>query len=158
MATRWRCFPPSREDDIEPLIDRPIDVTEVLAAVRGPGRGGTVLFLGSVRRSAEDGAVTGIEYSAYEAMVAAEVGRILDEARRRWPEVTCVLQHRIGNVPTGDPSIVAAAAAPHRADAFTACRFVIDQAKERLPVWKKERFADGTARWREEPRAVEPGG
>ena len=106
------------------------------------------MFLGSVRRGDEDGAVTSIEYSAYEAMVREEARHILDDATGRWPEARCVLKHRVGDVPAGEPSIVAAAAAPHRADAFEACRFVIDQAKARLPVWKKERFDDGATRWR----------
>lgn len=138
---------------MEYLTHEPIDSQHLLEAVAGSGRGGTVLFLGSVRRSTEDGPVTGIDYSAYEEMVSAEFGKIIEEARVKWPDVRVVAQHRVGSVPVGDPSIAAVASAPHRAEAFEACRYVVDQAKRRLPVWKKERFGDGSSRWREDPAA-----
>jgi molybdopterin synthase catalytic subunit len=132
------------------LTHEPIDVGGLLAQVADPGRGGTVLFLGSVRCGEEDGPVESIEYTAYEEMVAAEFGRVLAEARVHWPDVLCRVVHRIGDVPVGEPSIAVAASAPHRGEAFEACRFAIEEAKRRLPVWKRERFADGTKRWREE--------
>ena len=132
------------------LTRDPIDVGNLLAQVGGPGRGGTVLFLGSVRRSKEDGPVASIEYSAYEEMAAAEFERIAVEVRDRWPDIACRAVHRIGNVPVGEPSIAVVAAAPHRREAFEACRFTIEEAKRRLPVWKRERFDDGTTRWRQE--------
>lgn len=131
------------------LTRDPIDVPGLLAQVADPGRGGSVLFLGSVRRSAEDGPVVGIDYSAYEEMVRAEFDRILEEAAARWPVACCAARHRVGHVPTGEPSIAVAAAAPHRSDAFAACRYVIEEAKRRVPVWKKEQLADGSERWRE---------
>jgi molybdopterin synthase catalytic subunit len=126
-----------------------IDLAGVVAGAAGQGLGATVLFLGSVRRSAEDGPVEGIEYSAYEEMVGEEFARILDEAATRWTDARFAVQHRIGLVPAGEPSIAVAAAARHRAEAFEACRFIIDAAKQRLPVWKKELLDDGSARWRE---------
>ncbi len=132
------------------LTHDPIDVGNLLAQVGGPGRGGTVLFLGSVRRGEEDGPVAAIEYSAYEEMAAAEFERIAAEVRDRWPDIVCRAVHRIGNVPVGEPSIAVVAAAPHRREAFEACRFTIDEAKRRLPVWKRERLDDGTTRWRQE--------
>lgn len=138
------------------LTDGAIDVTALLAEVAGAERGGTVLFLGSVRRGDEDGSVVAIDYTAYEEMAGRECGRILAEARDRWPQVHVTLRHRIGPVPTGEPSVAVVAAAPHRAEAFDACRFTIDALKRRLPIWKKERFADGTARWREDVHAGRP--
>lgn len=126
-----------------------IDVNALLAHVADSGLGGTVLFLGSVRQSVEDGPVVEIEYSAYEEMVEAEFGRILSEARARWPQARIAAVHRIGRVPAGDPSIAVAAAAPHRAEAFETCRHVIEEAKTRLPVWKKEIFKDGAEAWRD---------
>jgi molybdopterin synthase catalytic subunit len=111
-----------------------------------------VLFVGSVRRSAEDGPVVSIEYSAYEEMTAAEFDRILQEAAVRWPDTRIAAQHRLGVIPVGEPSIAIAAAAPHRDEAFAACRFVIEEAKQRLPIWKKERFEDGSVKWREAER------
>lgn len=127
----------------------PIDIGALIGIVSDPGRGGTVAFLGSVRRSTEDGPVSAIEYSAYEEMLEAEFGRIVAEAQERWPDAGIAARHRIGEVPTGAPSIAAVAAAPHREAAFEAARYVVEEAKRRLPVWKRERFDDGTTRWRE---------
>jgi molybdopterin synthase catalytic subunit len=129
------------------LTDRTIDVLQLIAEVSSDGFGGTALFLGTVRRTAEDGDVTAIEYSAYREMAEAEFDRIVTEALAQWPRARIVLRHRLGVVPTGEASIAIAAAAPHRDDAFAACRFVIEQTKRRVPVWKKERLASGTARW-----------
>ena len=129
------------------LTDRAIDVAELLAAVAADGNGGTVVFLGTVRRSAEDGDVEAIEYSAYREMAEAELGRIVAEALAQWPGARIVLQHRLGLVPAGEASLVIAASAPHRADAFAASRFVIEETKRRAPIWKKERLASGAARW-----------
>jgi molybdopterin synthase catalytic subunit len=125
----------------------PLDVTALLASVQGAEHGATAVFLGTVRRSAEDGEVVGIEYSAYEAMAEAEFERIVTDAGERWPMARVAVRHRLGYVPTGEASVAVVAAAPHRAEAFAACRFVIDETKRRVPVWKKERLASGAARW-----------
>ena len=93
------------------------------------------MFLGTVR---DDGDVAGIEYSAYEAMAVEEIARIVSDAQAQWPDARVMLQHRLGLIPVGEASIAIAAAAPHRAEAFAACRFVIEEVKTRLPVWKKE--------------------
>jgi len=127
------------------LTRSPLDITALLTTVAGPERGGTACFLGTVRD--EDGAVTGIEYSAYEPMAEAELDRIVTEAVARWPAARVAVRHRLGLIPTGEASIAIAAAAPHRAEAFDACRFVIEEVKRRLPVWKRERHADGAAVW-----------
>ena len=126
------------------LVRSPISVAALLAAVQGPERGGTCVFLGTVR---SDDGVTAIEYSAYEEMAIAEIARMLAEAHERWPDARVTLQHRLGNVPVGEASIAIAAGAPHRDTAFTACRYVIEAVKKRLPIWKKELHADGTATW-----------
>jgi molybdopterin synthase catalytic subunit len=125
----------------------PISAQALLAEVAAPTCGGTCLFLGTVRDGPEDGGVTGIEYTAYEAMVTAELERILAEARRQWLGVRLAVRHRLGLVPTEEASIGIAAAAPHRAEAFAACRYIIEEVKRRVPVWKKELRADGTAQW-----------
>ena len=130
------------------LTRHAIDPAALLAAVGQPGLGGTVLFLGTTRRSPGDGPVRAIEYSAYEEMAVAEFDRILDEARARWPEGDVAACHRLGTVPAGETSIAIAAAMPHRAEAFAACRYVIEEAKRRLPVWKREVLEDGSRRWR----------
>ena len=129
------------------LTRNPIAAGDLIAEVAAPHCGGTCLFLGTVRDAPSDGGVTGIEYSAYEAMAVAEFDRILAEVRRRWPDARLAVRHRLGLVPTEEASIAIAAAAPHRAEAFDACRYVIDQVKNRLPIWKKELHVDGTALW-----------
>jgi len=126
------------------LTIHPISVESLLAEVQGPERGGTCVFLGTVR---QDDDVTSIEYSAYDEMAIGEIERLLAEAHERWPEAGVVLQHRLGMIPVGEASIAIVAAAPHRDAAFAACRYVIEEAKKRLPIWKKEMHADGTATW-----------
>ncbi len=144
------------------MTRQPIEPLGLLRRVGGPGLGAVTLFVGLVRRSAEDGPVAAIEYTAYEAMLAAEWERIFAEAEQRWPELRVAACHRLGVVPVGEASIAVAAAAPHRAEAFAACRYVIEEAKRRLPVWKQEIFDDGTRRWRANqaagPEAVPPQG
>jgi molybdopterin synthase catalytic subunit len=122
-----------------------LDAAALLATVRGPERGGTAIFLGTVRDDA--GQVTAIEYSAYEEMAEAELDRILGEVAVRWPDARVAVRHRLGLVPLGEASIAIAAAAPHRAAAFDACRYVIEEVKRRLPVWKRELHKDGAAAW-----------
>ena len=126
------------------LTRDPIDVRDLLGDVQGPERGGTCVFVGSVRSDAD---VTGIDYSAYDTMAYGEIERILGEAMTQWPESRVTLRHRLGLIPVGEASIAIAAAAPHRDAAFAACRYVIEEVKKRLPVWKKEMHADGTSAW-----------
>jgi molybdopterin synthase catalytic subunit len=148
MGTSSPCSRRLQVADQPYLTRAPIQPAELLAAVSDPALGGSVLFLGSVRRSEADGPVVAIEYSAYEAMVAAELERILAEARDRWPGAKLAALHRVGPVPAGDASIAIAAALPHRAEAFEACRYVIEEFKRRVPVWKREVFADGRRDWK----------
>jgi len=121
-----------------------ISVEALLGQVHSPERGGTCVFLGSVRN---DGDVTAIEYSAYDEMARDEIVRMMEEAQSRWPAAKIIVQHRLGLVPAGEASIAIVAAAPHRDEAFAACRYVIEEVKKRLPVWKKEIHADGTSTW-----------
>jgi molybdopterin synthase catalytic subunit len=121
-----------------------ISLEALLGQVQGPERGGTCIFLGTVRH---DDGVTAIEYSAYDEMAAAEIARMLEEAHRRFPTARVILQHRLGLIPVGEASIAIVAAAPHRDEAFATCRHVIEEVKKRLPIWKKEMHADGTSTW-----------
>ncbi len=129
------------------LVDQPIDVARLLADAASDGLGGTALFLGTVRRGPEDGEVAAIEYSAYTEMAEGELARIEAEAAAQWPRARILLRHRLGRVPLGEASLAVVAAAPHRADAFAACRFVVEETKRRAPIWKKELFASGASRW-----------
>jgi molybdopterin synthase catalytic subunit len=124
-----------------------LSLEQLLAEVSAPARGGTCVFLGTVRSGPEERGVTAIEYSAYEEMVEVEFGRLLGDAGQRWPETRIAVRHRLGTIPAGEASIAIAAAAPHRAQAFEACRFVIEEVKRRIPVWKKELRLDGTEVW-----------
>lgn len=128
------------------LIDGPLDPSRVVAAVHRPGHGGVASFLGVVRNQHAGRAVTRLEYSAYKAMAEAELTRIVEEARHRWRAEVSVV-HRVGTLVVGDVAVAVAASTPHRAAAFDACRFVIEETKRRVPIWKKEFFADGTVSW-----------
>lgn len=129
------------------LTRDPLSVDALLVQVMTAACGGTCLFLGTVRDGPEEEGVRAIEYSAYEEMVEAEFGRLLNDARSRWPQARIAVRHRLGEIPAGEASIAIAVAAPHRAEAFDACRFVIEQVKQRIPVWKKELHLDGTTVW-----------
>ena len=87
-----------------------------------------------------------LDYSAYGPMAEAECARIVAEAEARWP-VAVALQHRIGALAIGDAAVAMVAAAAHRDEAFAACRYVIEEVKRRVPIWKREHYADGTVAW-----------
>lgn len=126
------------------LRHEPLNVAELLEGVQAPERGGACVFVGTVRPDHE---TVAIDYSAHEEMAVAELERIVAEARDRWPDAAMAVEHRLGRVAVGEASVAVAAAAPHRREAFEACRFVIEAIKVRLPVWKREKRADGTADW-----------
>lgn len=109
--------------------------------------GGVVVFEGRVRDHNEGRAVTALEYEAYEALAQAEGERILAEAALRFTPVRVAAAHRHGLLELGEAAVVVVAASAHRQEAFAACRWVIDAIKERLPVWKREHYADGTRAW-----------
>ena len=111
--------------------------------------GGIVTFLGIVRDAADDGKrVSALAYEAFEPMALREFEAIASEAQDRFGEVRIAIVHRVGEVRVGEISVAVLAAAAHRDAAFDACRYAIDQLKRRAPIWKQERYADGTAQWR----------
>jgi molybdopterin synthase catalytic subunit len=128
------------------LTADPIELAPLLASVCSPARGGVAVFLGQVRDHHEGRAVKRLDYSAYGAMAEAECARIVAEAERRW-NVGLALRHRTGSLAIGDVAVAVVAASAHRADAFAACRFVIEEVKLRVPIWKREHYADGTVTW-----------
>lgn len=126
------------------LTDGPIDVDALERAVVDPGRGALVTFVGRARDVADDGRiVTELEYEVYPEMAAAVLEEIAAEAERRWGVAVAVV-HRHGVVPIGEAAVAIVTAAAHRAEAYEANRFVIEAIKERLPIWKRERFLDGS--------------
>jgi molybdopterin synthase catalytic subunit len=128
------------------LTRAPVDLTTLLLAVAAPERGGVATFLGLVRNHQDGRAVVRLVYSAYEPMAEAEAARIVAEAEVRWP-ARVDLSHRLGDLAIGEVAVAVVAASAHRAPAFEACRYVIEELKHRVPVWKQEFYADGSVLW-----------
>jgi len=128
------------------LTAEPIEIASLIAAVVSPERGGVVTFLGVVRNHHAERAVTELAYEAYGPMAESECARIVAEAESRWP-VQVVVRHRVGRLTVGDTAVAIAASGAHRAEAFDATRYVIEELKTRVPIWKRERYADGSEAW-----------
>jgi molybdopterin synthase catalytic subunit len=125
------------------VSEAPLDVSAVVARVAGPGMGGIVTFVGTVRDAARGRAIRRLEYEAYPEMAEQEMQRIAQEAAERFPGARVAMDHRAGALDVGEIAVVVVAAAPHRAEAFDACRYAIDTLKQRVPIWKKEIATDG---------------
>ena len=125
------------------LSDQPLSEEEAVARVKGPRMGGIVTFVGAVRDEARGHSIRHLEYEAYPEMAEREMQKIVDAAAERWPDAKLAIAHRAGHLEIGDLAVVIAAASPHRAEAFEACRFAIDTLKETVPIWKKEVASDG---------------
>jgi MoaE-MoaD fusion protein len=138
--------PSARVDRHVLLLATPLSLDRCLAAVSGAGMGGIVTFTGMVRRHSRGTLVDHLEYEAYGAMAVREMTRLCDEIEAEFAGTRLAVEHRTGRLEIGDVAVVIAAAAPHRAEAFTACRAMIDRLKERVPIWKKEVGDDG-AEW-----------
>ncbi len=133
------------------LLGTPLSLDRCLAAVGDPGMGGIVTFTGMVRRQSRptpdrEVTVDHLEYEAYGTMAVREMTRLCDEIEAELPGTRIAVEHRVGHLEVGELAVVIAAAAPHRAEAFTACRAMIDRLKDRVPIWKKEVGDDG-AEW-----------
>ncbi len=124
-----------------------IDPAEVLARVGSTGDGATLLFLGVVRDHADDRPVSGMRYDAYQEMAGEVLRTIAEEAAERLGTDHVALVHRFGELAIGDVSVAIAVSSPHRGEAYEASRYVIEEIKERLPVWKKEHYVDGASEW-----------
>ena len=126
------------------LTDGPIDVGDLERSVRSSDRGAVVTFVGTARDLADDGrTVVELEYEVYAEMAEAVLGEIAAEATHRFGSEVAVV-HRHGVVPIGEVAVAIATAAVHRAEAYEANRYIIEAIKERLPIWKRERFVDGS--------------
>jgi molybdopterin synthase catalytic subunit len=129
------------------LVQRPIDPSALLDEVSAPANGAAILFVGAVREVNDGRLVTGIDYTAYEAMARRELEAIVAEAALQFDTPHVVVEHRLGTLGVGDASVVIAVAHPRRAAAFDAARFVIEELKRRVPIWKREHYVDGTREW-----------
>lgn len=125
------------------ISEAPLSVDACLAAVAHPSAGGVSIFVGAVRDESEGLPVTRLEYEAYETMALAEMRRIGAEISAEIPEARLAVAHRVGDLRVGDLAVVCAASAPHRGEAFKACRRLIDEIKARVPIWKREWGPDG---------------
>jgi molybdopterin synthase catalytic subunit len=122
----------------------PLDVEGLIGLVSdGGGHGAVASFIGVVRNSNLSRRVTHLEYEAYKPLAVKALDQICAEAGREWPGVRLAVHHRIGRLAIGEASIVIAAASAHRAQAFAACRYVIERVKQIVPVWKHEFFEGG---------------
>jgi molybdopterin synthase catalytic subunit len=129
------------------LSAEPLSVDDALTFVGDPGAGGTCVFVGTVRDRSDAGDVTGLHYEAWGELAAGRLGEIAKEMLGRWPLRRVAILHRTGDLAIGEASVVVACSAPHRAEAFEACRHGIERLKEDVPIWKKEGLVSGDARW-----------
>ncbi len=123
-----------------------LSVDEVRAAVADPGAGGIALFVGAVRDVDHDRGVVGLSYSAHPSAIG-ELHRVAGVVVEKFRVLGIAAVHRVGDLDVGDLAVVVAVACPHRSDAFDACRELIDMLKASVPIWKHQRFADGTSEW-----------
>ena len=128
------------------IRDEPLSIDEVLAAVADPSAGGVALFVGTVRDQDSGRAVTRLGYSSHPTAVD-QLRAVAEKVVADFPVRAVAAVHRVGDLSVGDLAVVVAVACPHRAEAFTACRRLIDDLKETVPIWKHQRFADGTDEW-----------
>ena len=126
--------------------ENPLEVDEVLELVRHPQCGGIALFVGVVRDHDHGEPVTSLDYSAHPTVVDT-LGEVLAEVAARHTVARLGATHRVGHLEIGDLAVVAAVSAPHRSEAFEACRDLIDTLKSRVPIWKHQQFADGSDEW-----------
>lgn len=133
--------------DFEPfeLSDKPLRVSELAASLPGAHAGAYVSFEGRVRDTNDSRAVVGLEYEAYPALSLAEGTAIVHEAQANVIAARCV--HRVGRLAVGEVAIWIGVTAGHREEAFQACRYIIDEVKRRVPIWKKEHYRDGSSEW-----------
>lgn len=130
------------------LTPEPIDADTLEERVRGAESGAVVTFQGVVSPDREGaGRLEHLVYEAYEPMALKEMALLARETRERWPLTRVLAQHRTGRVNVGETSLFIAVSSPGRSEGFEACRFVLDRIRSRVPLWKKDVFADGATRW-----------
>lgn len=135
------------------IVDREIDVAALMADVSSHSAGAIVVFVGTVRDMNDGRGVTALDYKAYTGMAERELAAIVAEAESRWQGAQVACEHRVGTLSLGDASVVITASHPHRGEAYDASRFVIEELKKRLPIWKREHYADGDLAWVENAKS-----
>ena len=138
------------------LTPSPIDFTALTESVRSHQAGAVVLFLGTVREMTAGRQTIALDYDAYPQMAEAKMAELEAEARQRWPVIEVGIVHRTGRLELGEISVAVAVSTPHRQQAFEAGRFLIDELKLRVPIWKKENWSDGSTEWVHSGSDAEP--
>jgi molybdopterin synthase catalytic subunit len=138
------------------IVTHELNPSALLTELAAARNGAVLLFLGTVREVHDGRAVTGIEYRAYERMAERELAAIVREAAERMGSEDIVVEHRVGRLGLTDASVAIAVAHPHRAPAFEAARYVIEELKRRVPIWKREEYVDGTREWVDPTRPAAP--
>jgi molybdopterin synthase catalytic subunit len=129
------------------LTNEPIDYALLTESVRSSDSGAVVLFLGTVRELTDGRRTIALDYDAYAPMAEAKLSELEIQARARWPIDKVAIVHRTGRLELGEVSVAVAVSCPHRHEAFEAARFLIDELKVTVPIWKKENWSDGTTEW-----------
>ncbi len=129
------------------LEKTPIQLSDVERFLYSHEAGGTALFVGVTRRWTKGRETKKLVYESYDEMALKEMKTLLEEACHAWPVIKACILHRLGTVPPGEPSVLIGVSTPHRSEAFDACRYLIDELKMRVPIWKHETYADGAEEW-----------
>lgn len=129
------------------LTTESINYALLTESVRSTDAGGVVLFLGTVRELTDGRRTVALDYDAYAPMAEAKLNELEAQARARWPIDKVAIVHRVGRLELGEVSVAVAVSCPHRQEAFDAARFLIDELKVTVPIWKKENWSDGTTEW-----------
>jgi molybdopterin synthase catalytic subunit len=129
------------------LTRSPIDPIALVRAVSSAGNGAVILFLGAVRQVNEGRDVSGIDYAAYEGMALRELRTIVEEGAARFETRDVIVEHRLGELQVEDISVGIAVGHAHRDAAYALSRWVIEELKRRVPIWKREHYTDGTREW-----------
>jgi molybdopterin synthase catalytic subunit len=127
--------------------EAPLSLDEVAGAVTDPAAGAVCTFTGTVRDHSEAGSVTGLTYEAWHELAEERLAELAAEISERWSVCSVAIVHRVGELAVGEASVIVAVSAPHRAEAFEACRHGIERLKQDVPIWKKEGLVSGEAHW-----------
>jgi len=136
-----------RMRDVARITTKPIDPSAVLKSVLDPSAGGTVIFVGTIRRRNEGRMVESLEYEVYKEMAEKKMEEIESVVRAKWPVEKVTMVHRYGKLKVGEASVAVAVSSEHREEAFEACKFAIDTIKRSLPLWKREELRGGRKAW-----------
>ncbi|HEX8523834.1 MAG TPA: molybdenum cofactor biosynthesis protein MoaE [Tepidisphaeraceae bacterium] len=131
------------------ILESPLPTSRALDFVTDPRAGGINIFLGTTREETSTGGkqLLALDYEAYPEMALSQMKALAQRAREHWPILKLALLHRIGRVDLAEPSVVIAVSTPHRKESFEACRFLIDELKKDIAIWKKEVWSDGSGTW-----------